>query len=285
MTASLPRSATYAAHYEQPPQQEGPGCRTWLTRGANFVVAVSEVRAGAVLERTDNPDEYFVFLPANQARITAGADSIDANAETLTIVPPGASRIEALGDGHIVRVFSRLNTDLLDACPNAGIYADGAPEVAPLVSWPDPVDGFRLRHYVLADHVRPDSNMRIFRSCNLMVNVLNKRTTPRDPAKLSPHSHTDFEQASLAIQGTYTHHLRWPWTPDMNQWRDDEHVTVGSPSVTVIPAKVLHTSANVSEGDCWLVDIFGPPRMDFSSKPGMVCNADDYPMPLVVAPS
>lgn len=276
-----PRAATYAAHYETAPQQEGPGVRTWLTRGANFIVAVSEVDAGAVLARTGNPDEYFVFLPKAGARIEAAGESLDAGAETLTIVPPGDSRVQALEAGRVVRVFSKLNEDLLALCSNHATYADGAPEVAPLVSWPEPTEGFKLRHYVLADHVREGSNMRIFRSCNLMVNVLNKRTVPRDVSKLSPHTHADFEQCSLVVEGTYAHHLRWPWTPNMNEWKEDEHVEIGTPSVTIIPAKVLHTSRNLSEGDCWLVDIFGPPRMDFSLKPGMVCNESEYPMPVV----
>lgn len=277
--AQLPRPATYAAHYETEPQQQAAGARTWLTRGANFVVAVSQVEPGAVLERSDNPDEYFVFVHRGSARIQAGEERLEALAETVTIVPPGPSRVEATASGTIVRVFSNRATDLVAASSNNAVYADGAPEVAPLVPWPDPPAGFKLRHYVLADYVRPDTNMRIFRSTNLMVNFLAKRTVPRDVHKLSPHTHADFEQASLAVEGTYVHHLRWPWTPDMDMWKEDEHVEIGSPSVTVIPAKVMHTSRNVSQGDCWLIDIFAPPRLDFSSKLGLVCNADEYPMP------
>jgi mannose-6-phosphate isomerase-like protein (cupin superfamily) len=278
-TQQAPRSATYATHYDTSPQQEAPGSRTWLTRGANFVIAVSQVQPGAVLARAAQPDEYFVFVPRGAARVSAGPEATDLPAETLAIVPPGDSVVEATQAGLVVRVFSARAADLAAASVNQAIYADGAPEVAPTTPWPDPPAGFRLRRYALADHTRADSNMRIFRSTNLMVNVLGKRPVPRDVHALSPHSHVDFEQASLAVQGTYVHHLRWPWTKDMTQWRDDEHVEVGSPSVTVMPAGVLHTSRNVSEGDCWLIDVFGPPRLDFSSKPGLVCNADEYPMP------
>ena len=91
-------------------------------------------------------------------------------------------------------------------------------------------------------------------------------------------SHTDFEQASLALEGTYVHHMRWPWTPDMTTWKDDTAAEMASPSVLVIPPKVIHTSRNVG-GPGFLVDIFSPPRLDFSAKPGLVCNADEYPLP------
>ena len=279
MNAPLPRAATYARNYDTPPQLEEGATKTWLTRGANFIVAVSKVQAGDTLSREANADEYFVFLPDTGAGIEAGMEHIEAGAETLTIVPPGASSITARGAGQIVRVFTTRATDLLAKVANAANYADGAPDCAPLVDWPEPTEGYRLRNYVMADYAKEDSNMRVFRSRALMINVLAKRAVARDVKKLSPHQHADFEQGSLAVSGTYVHHLRFPWGPDMTTWREDEHMEIGSPSVTVIPPKVIHTSRNIGSDTGWLIDIFSPPRMDFSLKPGMVCNADEYPMP------
>jgi mannose-6-phosphate isomerase-like protein (cupin superfamily) len=65
----------------------------------------------------------------------------------------------------------------------------------------------------------------------------------------------------------------------MTTWNEDEHIEMGSPSLLVVPPKAIHTSRNVNDTGAALVDIFAPPRMDFSLKPGMVCNAADYPMP------
>lgn len=273
------RPATYTRHYASPPQLAEAGSRSWVTRAANFAVVLSEVEPGAILSREDNPDEYMVFLLNAAASIESGGDRIESAAETLTIVPPGTSRVVAKGRGQVVRVFSNRASDLLALAENAAAYADGAPDVAPLNAWPDPVGGFRLRNYVVGDYHLPDSNMRVFRSTNLMINIMLKRDAARDTRKLSPHSHQDFEQASVVVSGDYIHHLRYPWTPDLSEWREDEHLEIGSPSVLIIPPRVVHTSRNVGDKQSWLIDIFAPPRADFSRKPGFVLNAEDYPAP------
>lgn len=280
MTSPNSRPASYARHYDSAPQLvEANGSRTWLTRGANFVIAYSDVKAGTALSRDNNPDEYMLFMPTEAASVHAGSQQGEAAADSLTIVPPGASSVTAHADCFLVRVFSNRAEDLLHQSGNHAAYADGAPDVAPLVPWPDPPAGFKLRSYRLADYVKPGDNMRVFRSTNLMINMLAIRKVARDTRTLSPHVHSDFEQGSLAIGGSYVHHCRYPWGKDLSTWREDEHVEIGSPSVMVIPPKVIHTSCNIGTQPGWLVDIFAPPRMDFSLTPGMVCNADEYPMP------
>jgi mannose-6-phosphate isomerase-like protein (cupin superfamily) len=279
MSTSTLRPASVARWHDQAPQIESPGARTWVARGANFVTTVTQAQAGARLERKNQPDEYMVLLVDTGATIRAGSETIEAAADSVTIVPPGDSEIVLQGAGEIVCLFSKEAQDLLALAGNAADYAQATPDVAPLVPWPTPADGFKLRNYPLAHYTQADSNMRIFRSTNLMLNVMTPRMVARDVSKLSPHSHVDFEQGSLALRGQWMHHMRYPWGPDMNAWRDDEHIEVGSPSLTVIPPKVVHTSRNLNDGGAWLLDIFAPPRMDFSSKPGKVANEKDYPLP------
>lgn len=268
-------------HYAQEPQstpQEGE--HSWIIRSANVVVVISRVRSGTRLQRTGQSDEYMVLLPAGlHATITAGSDSVTAGPDSLTIVPPGDSVVELHDDGLLTRVFTVRATDLAVLASNAATYAQGAPSVAPLVDWPMPVDGYRLRHYRLNDFNDPGIFGRIFRSRNLMINVFQPARERRDPAKLSPHSHADFEQLSIALDGSFIHHLRTPWKADSAQWRMDEHLEVHSPSTLVIPTDLVHTTQSIGDGVNWLIDVFGPPRVDFSSQPGVVRNAAEYPMP------
>ena len=97
-----------------------------------------------------------------------------------------------------------------------------------------------------------------------MVNVPDVNVGPRDLKKVSPHHHDDFEQGSLVLSGDWQHHMRWPWSVNMNEWREDVHVAVGAPSLTVIPPPAIHTSTWSAPGDNHLVDMFSPPRIDFS---------------------
>lgn len=272
------------AHFYNTPgnSQDSNGNVHWIARSANFVVVATRARAGSAIERgaDEQGDEYMLILPEEMpARIEAGGASVDSSGDSLTIVPPGVSRITPFADGWIYRIFSSQAHDLIERAGNAARYAQIAPGVAQLETWPMPVGGYRLRHYRLADHVRTDTTMRLFRTRHLMVNVFLPNKAPRDIRKMTPHSHPDFEQGSLAIQGSYVHHMRYPWTADMTTWREDEHGEVASPSLIVIPPKVIHTSQSIGVSGMQLVDIFAPPRDDFSLKPGMVCNAADYPLP------
>lgn len=276
MKNSMRRGLSTALNYEQTPRLSGHCERSWVTRASNFAVVVSEVQPGAVLARSAQPDEYFVYL-AEPARATIhwNGQRIEAGPETLTVVPPGDSRVEITGAGMVVRQFSSRCVDLLAIACNAADFTSPHADVAPLGNGPAPRNGHALRSYKLADYITPGNSMRLFRTADLMFNAILPKAAPRDIHKLTPHAHGDFEQASLALTGRWIHHLRYPWTPDMDTWREDEHPEMGSPSIVVIPPTAVHTSRNVNDGHAQLIDLFAPPRQDFLAK-GMVHNAHEY---------
>lgn len=284
------RAASYARYHQEPAQIEHDKVSHWITRAANFVVVTSKVAAGSVLERSGQPDEYMVLLPEGvgasftATRSDGEPDRVVSPGDTLTIVPPGDSRVEIAQDGYVYRVFSNRAEDLAALADNADVYDQGVSDVAALEPWPTPPDGFRLRQYVLADYIREGNNMRLFRCTNLMINIFVKQTRPRDLTKLTPHHHDDFEQGSLALMGRYVHHFRYPWGADLTRWREDDHGEVGSPSIVIIPPNVIHTTQAIGSEPTRLVDIFAPPRIDFSLKPGLVNNAAEYPLPSALAP-
>jgi hypothetical protein len=255
------------------------GSKTWMTRGQNCIVSWTDAANGEVLSIDDQADEYAVLCVSGSApiRVRTDSESVDVDEDALVVVPPGSSVLEVLAAGAVIRVFSSRNETLAQAADNADRYRIPDSRCAPLEPWPDPVGGFKLRVYRLAQVPdTPGRFGRIFRTTNLMVNFLPEESTPRDPQKLSPHHHDDFEQLSLATQGRYIHHIRYPWGPRSDLWRDDEHVATNAPSIAVIPPPTEHTSQGVGSHQ-QLIDIFSPPRQDFSAQPGWVLNADDYP--------
>jgi hypothetical protein len=274
-------TATYTRFHGEPPQMEDARQKSWYVRGQNFVVAYSEAESGAVFERRGQADEYVLLLPeaGTAVSVEAGGETREIAGYTITFIPPGDSRVTVTSGGRIIRLITTRSADVAALASNADIYAGPHPQIPPLTAWPEPAGGFGIHSYSLDVPDKPGRFGKIWRCTTFMVNVFPPQNGPRDETKLSPHHHEDFEQCSLAIGGTYVHHLRWPWTANLHDWREDEHEECGTPSVCVIPPKVIHTSAAVDPGVNLLVDIFSPPRADFSAMPGWVLNAADYPQP------
>lgn len=269
------------ATFVDPPNETDGGTRSWYVRGQNFVLAFTEAAPGAVFARTGQVDEYVFLLehPGTSARITWNGETVDVPGYSLVIIPPGDSTVVLPSGGRVTRLYTSRSEDLVAKCPNAENYAAPKPHVAPFAPWPDPVGGWKVRAYSLEVPPAPGGFAKMYRCTTFMLNVFHTFVGPRNPKRMSPHSHDDFEQCSLALKGEFVHSLRWAWGADLTAWREDEHIAVGSPSALVIPATVIHSSRWVSAQENQLVDIFCPPRVDFSKVEGWVLNAADYPMP------
>ncbi|WP_382304277.1 hypothetical protein [Herbiconiux sp. UC225_62] len=271
----------YAEFAELPPAHTVDGRRDWYARGQNLVLGWSEASGESAYEPRDEAEEYVVITadPDVSLTVEAGGETVEVPGERLVVVPPGPSRVSVHGTGRVVRLIRSSAEDLAALAVNQDSYAVAHHNIPPFEAWPAPPEGYRIRVYDLTVPTLPGSPFRLFRCTTMMVNWIAPHEGPRDPQRLSPHHHDDFEQYSLAIAGEYVHHIRWPWTTDRTVWREDEHRRVSTPSLAVIPPPSQHTSEAVAAGTNRLVDIFSPPRFDFSAMEGWVLNADDYPVP------
>lgn len=269
------RQESIGRYYEEKPQLTGEGIRTWITRGANFAVVCSIGEAGASLSGR-SADEHFVYALEGGIKVIAGDEQETLDVEELAIVPPGEWSIHFDRPGHVYQLIT-ADEVLTNQASNAALYADGASEVAQVTPSLEPVGGYRLRRYSTLEAYARGGLVHAFRTRKLMMVPYNRFLEPRDETTLTPHAHADFEQGSIGLEGEWVHHLRVPWTSNRQEWRPDIHMKVASPSVLIIPAGVIHTSQGVAGEGMRLVDVFSPPRMDFSER-GWVDNAADYPL-------
>lgn len=242
-------------------------------RGAYFAVELHRDGTDPVVVASD--DETMLLLPTVAATISGSAPPCEAPRRSICILPAGRHLVHRATEGPCVVLRAdpdaiiepmanddasgRRDPRLVQPVPHRRRHADGRVMVHPVDELPGTGSGGRLR---------------IVQSSSLSLNW-SEYDGPRDRSALSPHAHRDFEQGSLALQGRFVHHLRVPWGTDANQWRQDEHLEAGSPSLLVIPAGTEHTTEGVGEGPHLLIDVFSPPRADFIAR-GMVANAGDY---------
>lgn len=272
--------ASYIHFRDGPPQEEDALCRKWYGRGHNFAVCYVEAKAGAQIKRAAQPDEFVILSPQTTTTLHIESDhgAMDIPGYSVVVVPAGASTIHVRSGGSFFVLYSTQSKDIAAQAVNAAAYAAPRHHVAPLVPWPDPVGGPRIRRYSMDVAAEPGRFGRIWRCTTFMVNLFIE-DGPRDVEKVSPHYHDDFEQGSLLMTGNMSHHVRWPWTTNMRNWLPDDHMDCSSPSLAVIPPPAIHTSNGTGTELRLMVDIFCPPRIDFSQKPGWVLNAGEYPMP------
>lgn len=269
---SVKREADLVMLNEAPAQ--GPLMRRSV-RAQNFLVEWFEAKAKDTLNIASDDETMVILLDAN-ATISGGGRSIDAPGRSLSILPGGAYELNFRSAGRGC-VLSTSRNDTPAPPLNAASYQTPDARVAPVgPSWPRTGDAGRIQMFEIGKVKAPADNPRLkmFQSATMSINWVDY-DGPRDRTALSPHSHRDFEQASLAAAGDFIHHLRVDWSKNANEWREDEHKLAGSPSVLVIPPELIHTTEGVGGGHHLLIDIFAPPRRDFIAK-NWVLNSAEY---------
>lgn len=257
-----------------PPEVDG--LRHRRGRGQNFLVDWIEARDAPGECALHSTDEILLLLPSAGAALAAGAQRLEAPGRAICILPPGHVRV-ALGAGGLAIALRTgcANSDVA-ASLNAGAYAPSNPRVAPVgPAWTRIAKpGIAVFEVDRMPRAAGRPRLKMLQSATMSINWVEYEGM-RDRTQLSPHSHDDFEQGSLAIFGDYVHHLRTPWGPDATAWRDDVHMPAPEGSLTVIPPGLIHTTEGVGAGRHLLIDIFAPVRADFVAK-GWIANSDDY---------
>ena len=255
------------------------GNRHRRMRAQNFIV--EWVEAGASAFEVESPAEMLLVLPDAGATVSPlapqGEPVVVPGKGHVCVVAAGRFRVQLASPGTCsVIASSRPDIDPASVI-NDSAYAQLDARIKPTGRPFQRQPGAPLvTVFNMAQVPAPASNPRLkmLQTDTLSINWVEYHGV-RDRKALSPHSHSDLEQGSLALAGDFVHHLRVNWGKDANLWRDDEHLAAPSPSLAVVPVDLVHTTEGVGDGHHLLLDVFSPPREDFIAK-GWVHNAGDY---------
>ncbi len=278
LATAYPASAIVARREDLVTTRDG-SVTTRFMRSYSFLIAWSEIEKAPTRMEIDSPAEYFLLLPDAGATITWSGGEKTAPGRSVCIIPAGRSTVQFKDTGSCVRLFSPIP----DSMATIGIYDQGlggsTPPLRPIKPYRRIKNAGEPAVHVLAD--MPNSvgmpRAKLFQTETMSINWV-EYAGPRDRKNLSPHFHTDIEQASLALEGEFTHHYRTSWVIDADRWRPDEHVLAAPGTIALIPPPIIHTSEGVGATRHILIDVFSPPRADFIAK-GQILNAGDYAAP------
>jgi len=256
------------------PATVGGGGNVERARGQNFLVERVALQAGGQAEFVCDDEMIVISQSSNLELVWGDAAPVALIPPCVAITPAGRSTLRAASSGDAI-VISPVRDDATPPTLNADEYASPDPRVRRL----DPParrkeGGVKV---IAIDEIQPPADkprLRMLRSSSMSINWV-KYSGPRNRRQLSPHSHADFEQGSLALAGDFVHHLRVPWGQDATSWVDDRHMQAPSTSLVVIPPGVIHTTEGIGDDDHLLIDIFAPARADFIER-GWIANAADY---------
>jgi hypothetical protein len=110
------------------------GSPTWVARGQNFVVALTDLRAGDSVARPAGQSEYFVILHDSDAsvRLDSGSKQSRVDGRSIAILPTGGSVVTAIAPTQVVRVFDIHADDVVRMAQNRASYAVPDARIIPL---------------------------------------------------------------------------------------------------------------------------------------------------------
>ena len=271
-----PTLLEFATH--APETADGWHCRT--ARGQTFRVDWVESTCAGARYPVASAWEAMVIVADTAVTVHRDGIATEAGPESVVIVPAGRFAVETT-PGAPCAVITSLSADAAVPALNADAYREADKRILPCTpAYRTIDDADRVRVLPIASVPAPADKPRLkmLQTSTLSINWVQYEG-PRNRSALSPHAHGRFEQGSLGIRGRFVHHLRVEWGADANQWQDDRHVGLDSPSLMVVPVRMIHTSEGVGAGSHLLIDIFSPPRADFRAK-GWIANAADYEAPV-----